>query len=189
MKTAWILLSALLLCLPACTKHQPKGDVVFPDQPEAANPPEKPAPPKARVLTNWDRGHRLRYRSMNEMDLRAELVHIGGDLVKKPNEPDLYAFKAMVAEELTKFDPERKTNHWDRAFVHYSEAIQCAQALVDAPDGQKMVERIAQFKYYRSRPLTMLGKYKEATQDRNDALANATVQKQIQQAEDGPQDD
>lgn len=191
MKSPWLMLSALLLCFCAlaCTKRQPKSDAVFPDQPQAANPPEKPAPPKARALTNWDRAHRQRYRSLSEVDLHSELVKIGIDQFKNIKEPDYYVWKAMVAEELTKFDAERGTNHWDRAYVHYSEAIEHAQALVDSPEGQRYVERIAQLKYYRSRPATMLGKHKEATEDRNAALANAVVQKQIQQAEDGPQDD
>ncbi len=187
MKNVCILLIALLTCLPGCTKRPPGQPDV--NQPDGVKNPEQMQPPKARVLINWDRAYRLQCREMDEVALHNELVRIGGEQLNNFNEPELYVRKAMVVEELTRFDALRGTNHWDRAATHYTEAIEKAQALVDAPDGQKMVERIAQLKYYRSRPLTMLGKYKEATQDRNDALANATVQKQIQQAEDGPQDD
>jgi hypothetical protein len=191
-KNAWIVCLALIPL--ACSRPAPQPpDVALAPAGENAAPktPEKPAPSKARVLTNWDRGHRLRYKAMNEIDLRSELIRLAGEVLKKPNESDLYAFKAMVAEELTKFDAERGTNHWDRAYVHYTEAIEKCQALVDAPDpdGPKAAIRVAQLKYYRTRPARMLGKDKEASDDRNDALANATVQKQIQQAEDGPQDD
>jgi Flp pilus assembly pilin Flp len=134
-----------------------------------------------------DRLHRAHYERLPEADLRQALVHIGSRQLQAMNDPELCVEKAIVAEYLTRWDVERGTKHWNRAAVHYAEAIERWRKIQEDPAESPVhkadaPQRIARLHVYLAKALAQDGKTDEAKAAYREAAKSLTVQGD---AEDG----
>lgn len=157
--------------MPLIVQERPGEDIKIGFKEDPVLPPVEHAPALAPI----DELPRLLFHSMDEGHLRRQFLTIGTEQIKKPDEPEWYIRKGMVAEALTRYDGQRGTNHWSRAMTHYSEAIERLQRLVGGNQTDFAKKRLAEVSYYRSRCYLKLGKEAEAKADREVALGHSQV--------------
>lgn len=137
----------------------------------------QPPPTQNPWLLKQDAELFLFYDHFEEHDLRAELVMLDGDVLRDPSHPVPFERKAMVARMLTKWDAKHGTNHWDRAAVHYAEAIERWQVMAEGDDQRAVYARfrVAVLRMYRAYALEKDGCHQEAEAERGAAAKHPAV--------------
>lgn len=137
----------------------------------------QPPPTQNPWLLEEDEDLFLFYDRLQEDELRTELVRLGGDALRDPSHPVFFERKAMVARVLTKWDAKRGTNHWNRAAVHYAEAIERWQTIAEGDDQRAVYARfrVAVLRIYRAYALEKDGCHQEAEAERGAAAKHPAV--------------
>lgn len=109
-----------------------------------------------------DAAWKKRLSTWSERDLHSLLVDTTASQLKDMENPEIPVLKALISEALTRFDPERGTNHWDRAAVHYEEGIELWEKIDDGKNRTFIQRRILRLWFAHANCLEKQGKTEEA---------------------------
>ena len=108
---------------------------------------------------------RTTFKELTELQLRAELINVGKLQIMNVQAPHWHEQKAMIAEALTKWDAKNGTNNWDRAAVHFEEAIAAWEIIAENKKHKRTEEaphRIGRLHLYAGAARANEKKWKEA---------------------------